>query len=192
MDTAYVERSHLTTRRFNGRLMRKTLAFSKMEMHRVSVAWSRIRTRAAPCGRRRARGRAIDLLCTDVHRGTGDPNRNDARLAAGSRALVAGLRDRRSRPITAAGRRAKRRSDTQRSLGGGLWADGRLHRHTLLPLGEPRVSAGNDSRQTGARWSTRRVCKVEGNYTWPCARFKRSSSSRMRASASCRRALIST
>ena len=38
--TAYIERSHLTTRLFNGRLVRKTLAFSKeVQMYRASAAW---------------------------------------------------------------------------------------------------------------------------------------------------------
>jgi hypothetical protein len=38
--TAYIERSHLTTRLLNGRLVRKTLAFSKeVEMYRASAAW---------------------------------------------------------------------------------------------------------------------------------------------------------
>jgi hypothetical protein len=38
--TAYIERTHLTMRLFNGRLMRKTLAFSKLlEMYRASAVW---------------------------------------------------------------------------------------------------------------------------------------------------------
>ncbi len=38
--TAYVERTHLTMRLFNGRLTRKTLAFSKLlHMYRASAAW---------------------------------------------------------------------------------------------------------------------------------------------------------
>jgi hypothetical protein len=38
--TAYIERTHLTMRLFNGRLVRKTLAFSKLlEMYRASAAW---------------------------------------------------------------------------------------------------------------------------------------------------------
>lgn len=38
--TAYGERSHLTTRWFNGRLTRKTLAFSKdLECYRADVIW---------------------------------------------------------------------------------------------------------------------------------------------------------
>jgi hypothetical protein len=41
--TAYVERTHLTMRLFNGRLARRTLAFSKLlEMYRASVAWEDI------------------------------------------------------------------------------------------------------------------------------------------------------
>ena len=38
--TAYVERTHLTSRQMNGRLVRKTLSFSKeLEMLKVSCAW---------------------------------------------------------------------------------------------------------------------------------------------------------
>ena len=38
--TAYVERSHLTARMFNSRLVRKTLAFSKdLTMHRAAATW---------------------------------------------------------------------------------------------------------------------------------------------------------
>jgi hypothetical protein len=38
--TAYIERTHLTMRLFNGRLVRKTLAFSKdVQMYRASAAW---------------------------------------------------------------------------------------------------------------------------------------------------------
>jgi len=38
--TAYIERTHLTMRLFNGRLVRKTLAFSKdVGMYRASAAW---------------------------------------------------------------------------------------------------------------------------------------------------------
>jgi hypothetical protein len=38
--TAYIERTHLTMRLFNGRLTRKTLAFSKLlEMYRASATW---------------------------------------------------------------------------------------------------------------------------------------------------------
>lgn len=38
--TAYVERTHLTTRLFNSRLTRRTLAYSKvLEMHRAAAAW---------------------------------------------------------------------------------------------------------------------------------------------------------
>lgn len=38
--TAYVERTHLTMRLFNGRLTRKTLAFSKsLKMYRASAVW---------------------------------------------------------------------------------------------------------------------------------------------------------
>ena len=38
--TAYIERTHLTMRLFNGRLVRHTLAFSKdLDMYRASAAW---------------------------------------------------------------------------------------------------------------------------------------------------------
>ena len=38
--TAYVERTHLTSRQMNGRLVRKTLSFSKeLEMLEASCAW---------------------------------------------------------------------------------------------------------------------------------------------------------
>ena len=38
--TAYVERSHLTSRLFNGRQVRKTLAFSKaLKMYRAAAIW---------------------------------------------------------------------------------------------------------------------------------------------------------
>jgi len=38
--TAYIERTHLTMRHFNGRLTRKTLAFSKdLAMYKASAAW---------------------------------------------------------------------------------------------------------------------------------------------------------
>jgi IS1 family transposase len=38
--TAYIERTHLTMRLFNGRLARKSLAFSKLlEMYRASATW---------------------------------------------------------------------------------------------------------------------------------------------------------
>jgi len=38
--TSYIERTHLTMRLFNGRLARKTLAFSKdVSMYRASAAW---------------------------------------------------------------------------------------------------------------------------------------------------------
>jgi hypothetical protein len=38
--TAYIERTHLTMRMFNGRLVRQTLAFSKdLQMYRFSAAW---------------------------------------------------------------------------------------------------------------------------------------------------------
>ncbi len=38
--TSYIERSHLTSRLFNGRQVRKTLAFSKnVEYHRAAATW---------------------------------------------------------------------------------------------------------------------------------------------------------
>lgn len=38
--TAYIERSHLTSRMFNGRQVRKTLAFSKnLDLYRASAVW---------------------------------------------------------------------------------------------------------------------------------------------------------
>ncbi|MEO0249897.1 MAG: hypothetical protein ABIN58_10270 [candidate division WOR-3 bacterium] len=38
--TAYIERAHLTMRFFKGRLMRKTLAFSKLlDRYRASATW---------------------------------------------------------------------------------------------------------------------------------------------------------
>ena len=38
--TSYIERTHLTMRLFNGRLVRKTLAFSKdVDMYRAAAAW---------------------------------------------------------------------------------------------------------------------------------------------------------
>ncbi|MGB9890196.1 MAG: hypothetical protein ACP5ME_15245 [Anaerolineae bacterium] len=41
--TAYVERTHLTSRQMNGRLVRKTLSFSKKdEMLRAACAWEDI------------------------------------------------------------------------------------------------------------------------------------------------------
>jgi hypothetical protein len=41
--TAYVERTHLTSRHFNSRLVRKTLGYSKIvEMHRAAAAWEDI------------------------------------------------------------------------------------------------------------------------------------------------------
>ncbi len=40
---AYVERTHLTSRQFNSRLVRKTLGYSKIvEMHRATTAWEDI------------------------------------------------------------------------------------------------------------------------------------------------------
>ena len=40
ISTAYVERTHLTMRLFNSRLVRKTIAFSKsVEMHKAAAVW---------------------------------------------------------------------------------------------------------------------------------------------------------
>jgi len=42
-NTAYVERTHLTSRHFNSRLTRKTLAYSKaLEMHKAAATWEDI------------------------------------------------------------------------------------------------------------------------------------------------------
>jgi hypothetical protein len=42
-NTAYVERTHLTSGHFNSRLTRKTLAYSKaLEMHRAAAVWEDI------------------------------------------------------------------------------------------------------------------------------------------------------
>ena len=42
--TAYVERTHLTMRHFDGGLTRKTFAFSKLiEMYRASAPWVRMK-----------------------------------------------------------------------------------------------------------------------------------------------------
>lgn len=62
--TSYIERTHLTMRLFNGRLTRKTLAFSKdVEMYRASAAWEDLVYNLA---------RPLKTLRIEVF---GDPNR---------------------------------------------------------------------------------------------------------------------
>jgi hypothetical protein len=75
--TAYIERTHLTMRLFNGRLTRKTLAFSKdVEMYRASAAWEDLVYNLA---------RSLKTLRTEVF---GDPKR---RWMPRSPAMAAGL-----------------------------------------------------------------------------------------------------
>jgi len=77
--TAYIERTHLTMRLFNGRLIRKTLAFSKqLEMYRASAAWDDLVYNLA---------RPLKTLRLEVH----DPHR---RWLKRSPAMAAGLTDR--------------------------------------------------------------------------------------------------
>jgi hypothetical protein len=77
--TAYIERTHLTMRLFNGRLVRQTLAFSKdVQMYRWSAAWEdvvynfarplktlRIETHAIPGHRWIKRSPAMAAKLTD-------------------------------------------------------------------------------------------------------------------------------
>jgi len=77
--TAYIERTHLTMRLFNGRLVRQTLAFSKdVQMYRWSAAWEdlvynfarplktlRIETHAIPGKRWIKRSPAMAAKLTD-------------------------------------------------------------------------------------------------------------------------------
>jgi hypothetical protein len=77
--TAYIERTHLTMRLFNGRLVRQTLAFSKdVQMYRWSAAWEdlvynfarplktlRIETQAIPGKRWIKRSPAMAAKLTD-------------------------------------------------------------------------------------------------------------------------------
>jgi hypothetical protein len=77
--TSYVERTHLTMRLFNGRLARKTLAFSKsLEMYRASAAWEDIVYNLA---------RPVKTLREEVF---DDPNR---RWKPRTPAMAAGLTD---------------------------------------------------------------------------------------------------
>jgi hypothetical protein len=78
-NTAYVERTHLTSRLFNSRLTRKTLAYSKtLEMHRAAAAWEdSIYNLVRPL-------KTLRLECTD------DPRR---RWTPRTPAVVAGLTD---------------------------------------------------------------------------------------------------
>jgi hypothetical protein len=77
--TAYIERTHLTMRLFNGRLVRKTLAFSKqLEMYRASATWEDLVYNLA---------RPLKTLRLEVE----DPHR---RWQSRSPAMVAGLSDR--------------------------------------------------------------------------------------------------
>jgi hypothetical protein len=77
--TAYIERTHLTMRMFNGRLTRKTLAFSKrLKMYRASAAWEDLIYNLA---------RPLKTLRLEVN----DPHR---RWQPRSPAMAAGLADR--------------------------------------------------------------------------------------------------
>jgi hypothetical protein len=77
--TAYIERTHLTMRLFNGRLTRRTLAFSKLlEMYRASAAWEDLIYNLA---------RPLKTLRVEVF---DDPNR---RWQSRSPAMAAGLTD---------------------------------------------------------------------------------------------------
>jgi hypothetical protein len=77
--TAYIERTHLTMRLFNGRLTRKTLAFSKsLEMYRASATWEDLVYNLA---------RPLRTLHLEV-------NTSSRRWLPRSPAMVAGLTDR--------------------------------------------------------------------------------------------------
>ena len=77
--TSYIERTHLTMRLFNGRLVRKTLAFSKkVSMYRASAAWEDLVYNLA---------RPLKTLRVEVF---GDPKR---RWKQRSPAMAAGLTD---------------------------------------------------------------------------------------------------
>lgn len=77
--TAYIERTHLTMRLFNGRLTRKTLAFSKLlEMYRASATWEDLVYNLA---------RPLKTLHLEV-------NASNRRWLPRSPAMVAGLTDR--------------------------------------------------------------------------------------------------
>ena len=77
--TSYVERTHLTMRLFNGRLTRKTLAYSKLvEMYRASAAWQDLIYNLV---------RPLKTLRLEIH---DDPNR---RWLPRTPAMAAGLTD---------------------------------------------------------------------------------------------------
>ena len=77
--TAYIERTHLTMRHFNGRLVRKTLAFSKdVAMYKASAAWEDLIYNLA---------RPLKTLRLEIF---GDPKR---RWKQRSPAMAAGLTD---------------------------------------------------------------------------------------------------
>ncbi len=77
--TSYIERTHLTMRHFNGRLTRKTLAFSKeVSMYRASAAWEDLVYNLA---------RPLKTLRVEVF---GDPKR---KWQQRSPAMAAGLTD---------------------------------------------------------------------------------------------------
>jgi len=77
--TAYIERTHLTMRLFNGRLVRKTLAFSKqLGMYRASATWEDLVYNLA---------RPLKTFRLEVE----DPHR---RWQSRSPAMAAGLSDR--------------------------------------------------------------------------------------------------
>ncbi|MGQ9467402.1 MAG: transposase [Anaerolineae bacterium] len=76
--TAYIERTHLTMRLFNGRLTRKTLAFSKqVEMYRASAVWEDLVYHLA---------RPLKTLWLEVHTA-------NCRWLPRSPAMLAGLTD---------------------------------------------------------------------------------------------------
>ena len=77
--TSYIERTHLTMRLFNGRLVRKTLAFSKeVGMYRASAAWEDLVYNLA---------RPLKTLRVEIF---GDPKR---RWKQRSPAMASGLTD---------------------------------------------------------------------------------------------------
>ena len=77
--TAYIERTHLTMRLFNGRLVRHSLAFSKdLGMYRASAAWEDLIYNLA---------RSLKTLRVEV---SGDPKR---RWKQRSPAMASGLTD---------------------------------------------------------------------------------------------------
>ncbi len=79
ISTSYIERTHLTMRHFNSRLVRKTLAFSKeVAMHKISAAWEDLVYNLV---------RPLKTLCLEVF---DDPIR---RWLPRTPAIVAGLTD---------------------------------------------------------------------------------------------------